>query len=327
MATPRLARHADTEDPAPRRSGDDEPEDSRPPETSTFARIRLIARQPAALVASVLFLLFVISALFASYITPYGPLEIVSPPLQSSSAEHWLGTDEVGRDLLTRLIFGGRTSMSIGLAAAFLALAIGVPWGLVSGYYRGIIDTVSMRVTDGLLAFPGIILAMATVAVLGANATNVMIAIGIIQIPRFTRLVRAEALALREREFVTAAIASGASDFYILRRAVLPNLMSTVIVQFTLTFALAVLTEAGLSFIGLGVQPPNPTWGGMLNAAKNFMSRRFMYGVLAGSAIFVLVLCLSLIGDALRDVLDPDRVARGGETGDAKSQAEGVPGG
>lgn len=281
------------------------------PGTSTLARLRLLTRQPSALVATVLFLGFALAALLADVITPYGPTEIVSAPLQSASGSHWLGTDEVGRDLLTRMIHGGRASIGIGLAAATLALVIGVPWGLASGYYGGLTDTISMRLTDGMLAFPGIILAMATVAVLGPSALNVMIAIGIIQIPRFSRLVRAETLALREREFISAAIASGASDLYVLRRSIFPNITSTMIVQFTLTFALAVLTEAGLSFIGLGVQPPTPTWGGMLNAAKNFTDQRFLYAVVVGSAIFLLVLCLSFIGDALRDVLDTDRAAQG----------------
>ncbi len=182
-----------------------------------------------------------------------------------------------------------------------------MPWGLISGYYGGFTDTLSMRLTDGMLAFPGIILAMATVAVLGPSAVTVLLAIGIIQIPRFTRLVRAETLSVREREFVSAAIASGASDGYIIRRAIFPNITSTIIIQFTLSFALAVLTEAGLSFLGLGVQPPQPTWGGMLNTAKNVMNQRFSYVVIVALVIFLLVLSLSLIGDALRDVLDPDR--------------------
>jgi len=291
---------------------------------STMERLKLLLHQPSAVVALVVFSVFALSALFADVLTAYGPTEIVGAPLQPASGKHWFGTDEIGRDILTRIIHGGRASIGIGLAAALLALIIGVPWGLISGYYKGLIDTISMRVTDGMLAFPGIILAMATVAVLGPSATNVMIAIGIIQIPRFTRLVRAETLAQREREFVSAAIASGASDFYVLRRSIFPNVTSTLIVQFTLSFALAVLTEAGLSFIGLGVQPPNPTWGGMLNTAKNYMNQAPLYALLVGSAIFLLVLSLSLIGDALRDVLDPDRVARG--PGDADDTAAGLGG-
>lgn len=278
---------------------------------TTLGRLRLLAQQPAAMIAATVFLLFVLAAVFADFLTPYGATEIASRPLQGPSGAHWFGTDEIGRDVFTRVIHGGRTSIGIGLGAAVFALIIGVPWGLVSGYFGGITDTISMRLTDGMLAFPGIILAMATVAVLGPTVTNVLIAIGIIQIPRFSRLVRAETLAQREREFVAAAIASGASDFYVLRKSILPNVMSTLIVQFTLSFALAVLTEAGLSFIGLGVQPPSPTWGGMLNTAKNFMAQQSLYAMVVGSAIFLLVLSLSLIGDGLRDVLDPDRVALG----------------
>ncbi len=279
--------------------------------TTTLSRLKLLLRQPSSVIAVTVFLLFVIAAVFAGVISPYGPKEIVFRPLQGPSAAHWFGTDEIGRDVFTRVIYGGRSTIRIGLGAAVFALIIGVPWGLVSGYFGGITDTISMRVTDGMLAFPGIILAMATVAVLGPSATNVMIAIGIIQIPRFSRLVRAETLAQREREFVAAAVASGASDFYVLRKSILPNVSSTLIVQFTLSFALAVLTEAGLSFIGLGVQPPTPTWGGMLNTAKNFMYQQSLYASVVGSAIFLLVLSLSLIGDGLRDVLDPDRVALG----------------
>jgi peptide/nickel transport system permease protein/oligopeptide transport system permease protein len=275
--------------------------------------------------AIIVFLVFAGAALFAGLLSPYGATEIAAPPLQPPSAEHWLGTDEVGRDLLTRVMYGARTSIGIGLAAAVLATVIGVPWGLASGYYRGFTDTLSMRVTDGMLAFPGIILAMATVAVLGPSAANVMIAIGIIQIPRFVRLVRAETLSIREREFVGAAIAAGASDAYVLRKSIFPNVTSTVIVQFTLSFALAVLTEAGLSFIGLGVQPPNPTWGGMLNTAKNFMGQTFLYAAVVGAAIFLLVLSLSLIGDSMRDVLDPDRVARGsGSSDDLAAPVQGA---
>lgn len=281
---------------------------------TNFKRLRLFLQQPSAFVAAFVFLLFLIAAVFADFISSYGPTEIVSIPLQGPSAEHWFGTDEIGRDVFTRVIHGGRTSMGIGLGAALFALVIGVPWGLVSGYFGGLTDTISMRITDGLLAFPGIILAMATVSVLGPSVVNVLIAIGIIQIPRFSRLVRAETLAQREREFVSAAIASGASDLYVLRKSIFPNVTSTLIVQFTLSFALAVLTEAGLSFIGLGVQPPTPTWGAMLNTAKNFMAQQSLYAAVVGLVIFLLVLSLSLIGDSLRDVLDPDRVARG--TGD-----------
>lgn len=300
-----------SEDPRPKRLGRRSSDDSDKGPVTTIRRLKLLLGQPAALTASLVFLLFLMGAVFADFATPYGPTEIASIPLQGPSVEHWFGTDEIGRDVLTRVLHGSRSSIAIGLGAAIVALVIGVPWGLLSGYFGGLTDTISMRITDGMLAFPGIILAMATVAVLGPSATNVLIAIGIIQIPRFTRLVRAETLAQREREFVSAAVASGASDLYVLRKSILPNVTSTLIVQFTLSFALAVLTEAGLSFIGLGVQPPTPTWGGMLNTAKNFMEQQPVYVAVVGAAVFLLVLSLSLIGDGLRDVLDPDRIARG----------------
>lgn len=289
---------------------------------TNIGRLKLLAKQPSAMIALTVFLLFVIGAVVADVISSYGPTDIVSIPLQGPSGEHWLGTDEIGRDVFTRIIHGARSSIGIGLGAAIFALIIGVPWGLVSGYFGGLTDTISMRVTDGMLAFPGIILAMATVSVLGPTATNVLVAIGIIQIPRFSRLVRAETLSQREREFVSAAVASGASLYYILRRSILPNITSTLIVQFTLSFGLAVLTEAGLSFLGLGVQPPTPTWGAMLNTAKNFMGQQPLYASVVGSAIFLLVLSLSLIGDGLRDVLDPDRVALGDT--DEQLEAGGV---
>lgn len=291
---------------------------------TTFGRLRLLVHQPSALIAAIVLAVFVLTALLANWITGYEPTQIASAPLQSPSWAHWAGTDEIGRDVFTRMAYGARASIIIGFGAATLALVIGVPWGLISGYLGGLTDTVSMRVTDGMLAFPAIILAMATVAVLGPSATNVLIAIGIIQIPRFSRLVRAETLALREREFVMAGVTSGAGNFYTLRRSILPNISSTLIVQFTLSFALAVLTEAGLSFIGLGVQPPTPTWGGMLNTAKNFTAQQPVYAVAVGLVIFLLVLSLTLIGDGLRDVLDPDRVALG--TGGGSVGAEEISG-
>jgi peptide/nickel transport system permease protein len=296
-------------------------QDQRSEEPITvLQRLRLLRGQKAALLAAVTFMTMLVGGALAPFLTPYGPAEIVSIPLEGPSGAHWFGTDEIGRDLLTRMLYGARTSISIGLLAAIVAMVIGVPWGLVSGFYGRWVDTVSMRLTDALLAFPSIILAMATVAVLGPSAFNVVIAVGIVQIPRFTRLIRAETLVFKEREFVAAAQAAGATDFYIMRRGIFPNLTATLIVQFTLAFALAVLTEAGLSFIGLGVRPPAPTWGGMLNTAKNFTNFRLSYMVMTGIAVFLLVLSLSMLGDALRDVLDPDRVNKKTATADPAAQ-------
>ena len=297
----------------------DQDERSEEPIT-VLQRLRQLRGQKAALLAAVTFLTMLVGGALAPFLTPYGPAEIVSIPLEGPSGAHWFGTDEIGRDLLTRMLYGARTSISIGLLAAIVAMVIGVPWGLVSGFYGRWVDTVSMRLTDALLAFPSIILAMATVAVLGPSAFNVVIAVGIVQIPRFTRLIRAETLVFKEREFVAAAQAAGATDFYIMRRGIFPNLTATLIVQFTLAFALAVLTEAGLSFIGLGVRPPAPTWGGMLNTAKNFTNFRLSYMVMTGIAVFLLVLSLSMLGDALRDVLDPDRVNKKTATADPAAQ-------
>lgn len=272
--------------------------------------LRHLKEQRFGVVGLVIFVGLALMCLLAPVLTPYGYQEVVSAPLGPPSGQHWLGTDEIGRDILTRLLHGGRVSIGIGLVAALFAAVVGVPWGLVSGYFGGKTDMISMRLTDGLLAFPAIILAMATVAVLGPSPVNLMLAVGIVQIPRFTRLVRSETLVVRESEYVTSAIASGAGEFYILRRAIFPNVTSTVIITFTLAFAIAVLTEAGLSFLGLGVQPPQPTWGGMLNAAKNYTQQSSLYAVVSAAPIFATVLSLSLFGDGLREALAPGRVSR-----------------
>ncbi len=275
-----------------------------------WRRTAAIFRMPSAAIGIGIFVVFLLSGIFGGWISPYGPAEIVAAPLQSPSGAHWLGTDEIGRDILTRMMSGAGVSIEVGALAALIAMVIGVPWGLISGYYGGTVDRVSMRITDGMLAFPGIVLAMATVAVIGPSVLNIVLAVGILQIPGFSRLVRAETLTLKSRDFISAAIAAGATDRYLLRRSVLPNALPTIIVQFTLSFALAVLTEAGLSFLGLGIQPPQASWGGMLATAKNFMDQQFLYVVVSASAIFLLVLSLSMIGDGLRDASDPDRPAR-----------------
>ncbi len=251
-------------------------------------------------------------ALAAKLIAPYGPFAVVAAPLQRPSPAHWLGTDEIGRDVLSRLIVGTRITLLAGLVATLIALVIGVPMGLISGYYGRGLDTAMMRITDGLLAFPPIILAMAMVAVLGASLTNTMIAIGIVQIPRFSRLVRAVTLATKQLEYVQAARALGGDDFHIIRRAIVPNVASMVFIQFSLAFATAVLTEAGLSFLGLGAQPPTPSWGLMLDLGRKVLSMNPFYALSSGAAVFLMVLMFSLLGDTLRDLLDPFQTTRGG---------------
>ena len=267
--------------------------------------LQRLLRDKVTIVALIVFSLIVLVSIFAPLLSPYGTAEILGPPVQAPSADHWLGTDEVGRDVFTRLLHAGRVSLLVGIVSTAIAAAVGIPWGLVSGYFGGVIDTVSMRLTDALLAFPGIILALAFVSILGPSVINTMIAIGIVQMPRFTRLVRAEVLSLKTREFVQAERALGASIYRILRHAILPNVLGVVSVQIGLTFATAVLTEASLSFLGLGVQPPTPSWGGMLSRARGFLSRNAIYSIASGGAIFATVLSISMVGDSVASATDP----------------------
>lgn len=241
----------------------------------------------------------VVVALFADLIAPYGVDDFAGIPAAKPSTEFWLGTDEVGRDVLSRVIFGTRTTLYVGLGSTVIAAIVGIPMGLVSGYFGGRVDGVIMRVTDALFAFPPIILAMSMVAALGPSLNNAIIAVGVVQIPRFARLLRGMALTVKEEEFVSAAESIGAGDTYIIRRAILPNVMSVITVQLTLTFATAVLTEAGLSFLGMGAQPPEPSWGLLLNAGKVLMSANPGMALGAGGAIFVAVLLFTVLGDAL----------------------------
>lgn len=270
--------------------------------------LRRLLTDPTGILALILLFPFLVAAVGANWLAPFNPEEMVALPLQAPSGEHWLGTDELGRDLYSRVLHATPTSIMFGLVATGIAMVIGLPWGLFSGWIGGWFDTVSMRITDAILAFPQLILAMAVIAVLGPSAPSIMVAVGLVQIPRFTRLIRAELLALKGREFVQAAVGFGAGTGHLLVRSVLPNIRSTVVVQFTLTFATAVLTEASLSYLGMGIQPPEPAWGSMLQSSRNFMEQNPTYGVFTGGAIFLAVLCLSLMGDAIRDVTDARRV-------------------
>ncbi len=252
-----------------------------------------------------LFVSLILVAIFADLIAPHGAIEVVGLPIQTPSWDFWLGTDEIGRDVYSRIIYGSRISLYVGFGATAIAVVFGVPMGIISGYFGSSTDTVMMRVTDGMLAFPPIILAMAMVAALGPNLRNTIIAIGVVQIPRFARLIRGQTLALREAEFVVAARSIGGSHGYIMSNAVLSNLVSLILVQFTLTFATAVLTEAALSFLGLGAQPPQPSWGGMLDTGKTLLALNPWIAVGAGSAIFLTVLVFTLLGDTVNDLLKP----------------------
>jgi peptide/nickel transport system permease protein len=269
-----------------------------------FAR-RVLARPPAAigmLVAATVIVL----AIAAPIVAPYSPAAndfnaVLSPP----TGVHPFGTDELGRDILSRVIWGARASMQAGVLATLLAVIVAVPIGLVAGYYRGILDTIVMRITDALLAFPFLIIAVGLSAILGPSLQNATLAIGIVQIPKLIRVTRGEVLGLREETFVQAAIADGAPDSSVIFRQILPNTLNALLVQATIILPFAILAEATLSFLGLGVQPPTPSWGVMLTAAQPYLGIAPWFAIAPGLAIFVTTLSFNLVGDGLRDVLDP----------------------
>jgi len=258
----------------------------------------------------------IVAAVGAALLAPYLPLSDpdtvdtpnrLRPPLTPG---HWLGTDEFGRDLLARLIWGARVSLVAGAVTAAAAMLIGVVLGVFGGYYTGWTETVIMRLTDILMAFPYILLAIAIVAGLGPGLRNAMIAITIVGFPIYTRLVRGIVLSVREREFVEAARALGSTDRLILVRHIVPQLLSPVVVAFSLDVGAKILATAGLSFLGLGTQPPTADWGSMLATGRQFVILSPHVVLLPGLAIFVIVLALNLVGDALRDLLDPRTYAR-----------------
>jgi peptide/nickel transport system permease protein len=267
---------------------------------------RRFLRRPAAVVSLVVVVAFVLAAVFARWVAPHSPEATdFNAILASPSREHLLGTDELGRDTLSRIIWGARASIQAGFFATVIAMVVAVPIGLVAGYYRGRVDTVIARLTDVLLAFPFLILAVGLAAILGPSLLNATLALGIAAMPALVRIARGEALELREEDYVRAAVANGANDAVILGRHILPNMASTLLVQATLTIPAAIIGEAVLSFLGLGVQPPTPSWGVMLNAAQPYLSQAPQLAVYPGIAIVIAALAFNLLGDGLRDVFDP----------------------
>jgi peptide/nickel transport system permease protein len=252
-------------------------------------------------------LLLILMAIFAPFVAPHAPAEQdYAKFLQSPSSQNLMGTDELGRDIFSRVIFGARVSIQAGIISVGIALLIGIPIGLFSGYYRGVLDEfVVMRFTDALLSFPPLVLALSLAAVLGAGLQNAMIAIGIIFTPNFIRLVRGEVLSQREREYVTAAKASGISDIKIMFRHIFPNCLPPILVQATLSIAAAIISEASLSYLGLGTQPPTPSWGAMLSMGQGYLGDAPWISLFPGLFIFLTVLSINLFGDGLRDALDP----------------------
>jgi peptide/nickel transport system permease protein len=267
---------------------------------------RRFLRRPLAIVGLVVSLTFVTCAILAPVIAPYSASATdFNSLLAHSSRHHLLGTDELGRDVLSRILWGARASIEAGVFATLLAMAVAVPIGIIAGYYRGWVDAVIARLTDVLLAFPFLIVAVGLAAILGPSLTNATIALGIGAAPALIRVARGEALALREEDYVRAAIANGASDLRILIRHVVPNMLSTLIVQGTVAIPAAIIGEAVLSFLGLGVQPPTPSWGVMLADAQSYLSQAPRLAVYPGIAIFLCSLSFNLLGDGLRDVFDP----------------------
>ncbi len=275
-------------------------------ETPARRAWRRLVRRRGAMVGLAVIILVILVAAFAPLVAPYDPAaQSWSAVRKAPSAAYWLGTDEVGRDLLSRIIFGARASLSAGVISVGIAIAIGVPLGLLAGYAGGLADGLISRITDAMLACPFLILAIALAAFLGPSLTNAMIAIGVTATPIFVRLTRGQVLSVKAEDYVEAARAVGNPHWRIAFRHILPNVLPALLVQATLTIATAVIAEASLSFLGLGQQPPAPSWGSMLNAAQRFLVNAPWMAVWPGLAIFVTVLSFNLLGDGLRDALDP----------------------
>jgi len=273
---------------------------------STKALWKRFVRNKAAVVGLGIFLFMLVLAIFAPILAPYDHLQVnMSESLQTPSAEHWFGTDEFGRDILSRILYGARVSLMVGVVAVGIALSIGTTLGLIAGYFGGRWDDLIMRFTDIILAFPSILLAIAIMTGLGRGVGNAMIAIGIVGIPVYARLVRGQVLAVRSQEYVEAARSIGAGPFRQIWHHILPNVMSPLIVQASLGMSTAILDAAALGFLGLGVQPPQAEWGDMIAHGRRFIYNAPHMVYFPGLAISLTVLGLNLFGDGLRDVLDP----------------------
>lgn len=277
-----------------------------PAKTERFTVLKRLLRSSAGVTGLSIVILVTLAAIFAPYIAPYDPLEL-NPPvrLQGPSAEHWLGTDQYGRDTLSRIIYGGRLSLAISLVSITVAASLGMLLGLLGGFYRGVTDVIVMRITDILLSFPAMLLAIALMAFFGSGFVNLALAIGLVYTGPFARVARAAVLSVREELFVEASRASGSSDARTLILTVLPNALAPLIIEVTLRLAYAILIEASLSFLGLGTPPPAPSWGQMIADNYRYLKLTPWPTIAPGFAIMVIVLGFNLLGDGLRDALDP----------------------
>jgi len=267
---------------------------------------RRLKRSKLALLGLIIMILLILTAVFASFIAPYNPNEQdLMNALQSPSLEHIFGTDQFGRDIFSRVIYGSRISLQVGFLVVFMAAFIGGGLGAIAGYFSGHIENIIMRTMDILLSVPPVLLAITIVAALGNGLINLMIAIGISSIPRYTRIVRSSVISIKNEEFIEAAQVTGSSDLRIIIKHIIPNCLAPVIVQATLGMAYAILTTAGLSFLGLGIQPPTPEWGSMLSGGRSYIRDYSYMTLFPGLAIVVTIFGLNVLGDGLRDSLDP----------------------
>ena len=274
--------------------------------TGLRQRLKFIRKNMLLALGLLLFIIILLSAVFSKAIAPYSPYDSnIKQRLRPPSIIHLFGTDEFGRDILSRIIYGTRISLLVGLVAVSISTVFGVLLGALAGYYGGTVDAVLMRIVDSMLSFPAILLALTIVAVLGTGLVNLMIAIGIVYTGGFARVVRSTVLSVKEEDFIEASKALGFPDRVIILENILPNITSTIIVQATVFLAYAVLAEAGLSFLGLGVQPPTPSWGEMLSAGRLHIQTSPWITIFPGLAISLTVMAFNFLGDGLRDLLDP----------------------
>ncbi|HEU0116177.1 MAG TPA: ABC transporter permease [Thermomicrobiales bacterium] len=276
------------------------------------AWLTVMRRSPQLWIGGAILVIMVGGAFLAPWLAPYSPSQMAAgPSLAPPSASHWFGTDKLGRDTLSRALYGGRVSLSVSFAAVLLSLLVGVALGLFSGYWGGLLDSVLMRVMDGLLAFPGLILALTVAFALGPSVFSVIFALGIVRIPVFARIVRGQVLALRPQEFIVAAEVIGAPPARVVGRYLLPNLVGIILVQISLSAGAVIFAEASLGFLGLSVPPPTPTWGGMLHDGYAYLETSPWQSIVPGAIIFLAVLSFNFLGDGLQDLLDPRRRRRG----------------
>jgi len=279
--------------------------------TRLWDAFRVIARNRLALIGLVIIVTGLLSAIFAPFITTHDPFEISIPErLQGPSWSHWLGTDFMGRDTYTRLVFGARTAFQVAIGAVVLGAFFGIPIGLMAGYFGRWVDAVFMRVMDAILAFPGRLLAIALVASLGGGLFSLYVAIGVNSIPSYARIVRGAVMSQKEKEYVEAARMTGETDRNIMLLHILPNCFAPLVVRLSLDFASAILTESSLSFLGLGFPPPTPSWGLMLKEVSPFLELQPWAAFVPGLTISIMILGFNLLGDGLRDVLDPRQYDR-----------------